>query len=134
MLLRLPAFIYLELFALGQDAAPCEACGFILGQKSDSKIIAAKLAPTLNTCILSGEFGISDAEVHRVTQLAARTELDIVAVYHSHLSGLVELSISDVRALRRSLYPWLVIAPSRGELFAYLPTGEPLPLKLDLDA
>src|SRR4051812_6427445 len=87
------------------------------------------VASTLNACILPGEFGIPDAEVHRVTRLAARTQLSIIAMYHSHVSGLAELSSSDVRALKRSRFPWLVIAPSRGELFAYWPNRQPLPLE-----
>jgi proteasome lid subunit RPN8/RPN11 len=131
MILRLRAPIHATLLTAARHASPREACGFLLGRSTDDQMVAEELAPTLNAVVAPGSFAIPDVEVERVAQRAARAQLALIAVYHSHPSGLVELSADDARALRRSCYPWLVIAPSTGAIAGYSPDGDPLTLELE---
>jgi proteasome lid subunit RPN8/RPN11 len=92
---------------------PREACGFVLGHGE----WACRVAPTVNAMPGTGGFAIPDHEIRRVRALAGPSEL--VAVYHSHPSGLTGLSENDRTALQRAMLPWLVITVDR--LLAYAP-------------
>lgn len=131
MVLRLRASIPEELAAVAQNARPREACGFLLGRRSRDGITAEAIVPTLNAAVLPGAFAIPDIEVRRAKDLAGRARLALVAVYHSHPGGCMALSEADVRALRRSPYPWLIVAGRTGESAAYWPDGSPLALEIE---
>jgi proteasome lid subunit RPN8/RPN11 len=92
-------------------AAPRECCGFLLGASRGGRHVARRVVATSNPVAAPGGFAIPDHELRRVRRVAADAGLDILAVYHSHPSGSLELSERDREALAHSEWPWIVVAP-----------------------
>jgi proteasome lid subunit RPN8/RPN11 len=98
------------LVAACDHAFPLEAAGCVLGVRSDCGMVATDMVLSRAAAAGHGAFEIADHEVHRIKTWAAARDLRILALFHSHPSGSVELSTADRNALKHSEWPWLVVA------------------------
>jgi proteasome lid subunit RPN8/RPN11 len=96
------------MIAAARDAAPCEACGVLLGAESriDRVVPAANVAPDP-----ARHFEIDPAALiaaHR----AARDGLgpDVIGYYHSHPNGLARPSATDAQSAARDGRVWVIVA------------------------
>jgi proteasome lid subunit RPN8/RPN11 len=84
-----------------------EVCGFLLGIRRLNEI-------WIEACVLvknvSGHnsFWITDEERSQVEDFARLESLEIMAVFHSHPSGAIELSETDRRLAKVSKLYWIV--------------------------
>jgi proteasome lid subunit RPN8/RPN11 len=108
-LIEIAARHYLELRQAFERAYPRECCGLLLGRQG----VVKRVVETINAVSLLEEFVIPDREVWRARQIAAQDGLKILAVFHSHPEGSVELSENDRKALACSEWPWVVLTADR---------------------
>lgn len=85
-----------------------EICGVLAGTVQNGISTAEYLNTLSNTDSRPGWFGILDSDINRVKRYAQRQHMLLVAVFHSHVSGNLDLSLPDKAALRESDLPWLV--------------------------
>ena len=85
-----------------------EICGVLSGTVQNGIGTADDLYTLSNTDGQPGWFGILDSDINRVRRYAQHQYKDIVAVFHNHMSGNLDLSLPDKAALRESDLPWLV--------------------------
>lgn len=85
-----------------------EICGVLAGTVHNG-ISSAEFIITLpNTDSRPGWFGILDSDFDRAKRFVQRQHMLLVAVFHSHVTGNLDLSLPDKAALRESDLPWLV--------------------------
>jgi proteasome lid subunit RPN8/RPN11 len=103
----------LAALAAAYDRAwPLEAIGFLLGSRRGAAVIASEVLPLQGACG-HGQFEVADYELRRVGAWCDGRGVDIVALFHSHPGGSLQLSAADRAALRRSEWPWLIVARGR---------------------
>ena len=92
------------------DAAlPRECCGVLLGADDSGVVVVRRVLPTLNATTLTGSFVIPGDEIRRVRRLAGQSGEAIIAMFHSHPGGPLDLSNDDRKALVYSEWPWVIV-------------------------
>jgi proteasome lid subunit RPN8/RPN11 len=90
---------------------------------------------TLNAGPL-GSFRITTQEMTRMKRYAAQRQLEILALYHTHPSGMPNLSVDDRHLLTYSQIAWVVVTfndtgTDMLQLHAYAPsTAEMIPINI----
>ena len=80
-----------------RTASPREACGLLLGERTDAVHVVTKIAPIPNVAPAEDAFRL-DPIAWRSAELAARQEgLLVLGVWHSHPSSNAEPSAQDSR-------------------------------------
>ena len=78
-----------------RTASPREACGLLLGERTDAVHVVTKIAPIPNVALAEDAFRL-DPIAWREAELAARQEgLLVLGVWHSHPSSNAEPSARD---------------------------------------
>ena len=80
-------------------------------------------------------FELPDYEIRRITAYARDLGLLVIAVFHSHPSGSIELSEGDRASIGHSEWPWVLVTRSAATqnlvLTAYARSnGKPLSLQV----
>lgn len=110
-----------------------EACGALLGRVLGDGLFAEDVVLARGPAA-QGAFEIPDHELGRMAACAEGHGLCIVAIFHSHPSGVSDLSAADRASLRWSRWPWVVVACSTGQagtLAAYA-AGDAQPIVLEI--
>ena len=92
-------------------SVPYEACGFLLGRRAGGTFVVKQACPVTNTVGRYYGFAIADYERRRIERFSRRLELELIAVYHSHPTGIGQLSEADRRCLRFATTPWIIVYP-----------------------
>jgi proteasome lid subunit RPN8/RPN11 len=82
----------------------------LLGGEERGGLLVRSVLPTINAMTLAGGFLIPDHEMERVRRVATASGEAIIAVFHSHPGGPLDLSDADCRALGYSEWPWVIVA------------------------
>jgi proteasome lid subunit RPN8/RPN11 len=119
-----------------EAASPREACGTLVGRCGADGPTAVDALPARGA-LARGAFEISGHELRRMSAWAEDRGLQIVAVFHSHPTGALELSGQDRDALRHAVWPWVVATRAAGGageiiLAAYAP-GDARPLEVRIE-
>ena len=127
--------VFIHLARVLSEESHNEICGVLVGTVHNGIGMAEGLYMLTNTDSRPGWFGILDSDVNRMKSYAQRQHMDLVAVFHTHKSGNLDLSVSDKAALLESDLPWLVCthkASSSGlTMRAYAPRDcKNIPVKL----
>ena len=93
-----------------EQAFPLEAAGLLLGILRGRERVATDIVLARGGAATHGEFEIADHELRRLRAWAEDRGLDILALFHAHTSGSLCLSAGDRAGLRRSEWPWLIVA------------------------
>ena len=88
---------------------PRECCGFLLGTRHSNGVVVHSALPLLNAEPGTGAFALSDAELRRAHRHAQHVGLQLLALYHSHPSGVAHPSTADAEVIARSEWPWLIL-------------------------
>jgi proteasome lid subunit RPN8/RPN11 len=95
--LHIPAAIYDQLRAHGEETYPHECCGVLLGELVEGgwRITAAVRAGNTRTDSAHNRYNIDPAELVRIQREALRQGLDIAGFYHSHPDHPAQWSATD---------------------------------------
>jgi proteasome lid subunit RPN8/RPN11 len=85
-----------------------EICGLLLGSNASTRRRACHVLLSSESSWRVGEFALSQSDICRMSAWAVDRDLMTLALLHSHPSGDGSLSEADSRALRYSLWPWVV--------------------------
>jgi len=129
---RVARELSLAVIAAGEN----EACGFLLGKARSRRRRVTDLVHARSSASTPREFELTDAEIRRLRAWCADRGQQILALFHSHPSGVPTLSSSDRAALRYSEWPWVVVARSTDygsvTLTGYAAgSGDPFPIVVD---
>ncbi len=87
-MIQLSEQLHEQIKAHGMKAYPFEGCGLLLGRTENGANVVEAVAPTANTWPVEAEkpvrFQISGDEMLKVELEAARRDLDVIGVFHSH--------------------------------------------------
>jgi len=84
--LHIPAAVYGEIRAHGEETYPHECCGVLLGASvaGEWHVTAAVRAGNIRTDSAHNRYQIAPAELARIQREAMKQGLDIAGFYHSH--------------------------------------------------
>ena len=96
-----------------EETSPREACGLLLGTRTDTGHLVSRLAPVPNIALQADTFRL-DPIAWRNKELAASVEgLEVLGVWHSHPNSNAEPSARDRAGAQEG---WShVICAARGE-------------------
>jgi len=94
---------------------PRECCGFLLGTRHSGEVVVHCALPLLNAEPGTGAFALSDAELRRAHLVARHSGLQLLALYHSHPSGVAHPSAADTEVMARSEWPWLILTAASAD-------------------
>jgi proteasome lid subunit RPN8/RPN11 len=94
--MRIARDVIEKIIAHAEKDAPVEACGFLIGTKRE---ITGHL-PITNAEARIDHFTFEPNEQFAAYQAVARSDFDIIGVYHSHVSTPAEPSAEDIRLAR----------------------------------
>lgn len=111
---------------------PLEYCAMLLGRSSGNRILVTEVVRLQNSDTRRDRFSIADREIRRVELVARELKREIVAIVHSHASGLPIPSEKDRRVMLLSNYPWVIVGFDADDIFrvaAFDPvSGKSLPI------
>jgi proteasome lid subunit RPN8/RPN11 len=97
-----------------EKAYPEECCGFLLGVNTDERrILRALLVPNANKLDRGRRYNIDPIEIIRADEIAQKSNLEVIGVYHSHPGAPPRPSQVDLE----NAWPWytyLVVAVENG--------------------
>jgi proteasome lid subunit RPN8/RPN11 len=95
--LRIPAPIYEDIRAHGEETYPHECCGALLGEETPEgwRVEAAKRAGNTRTDSAHNRYSISPAELVKIEREARGRGLSIAGFYHSHPDHPAQWSATD---------------------------------------
>lgn len=118
-----------------EGALPLEAAGFLFSSDRQKHVVSS-VALVRGSAGGRGEFAVPDYELRRIRAWADDRAVHIVALFHTHPGGDLQLSPADRAALLHSEWPWVIVtrAPGRArlKLAAYRPLdGQRVPCRID---
>ena len=93
---------------------PAEACGFLLGECTDSGCSIEEARPAVNRASRDDRFHIDAHQVFEAMRVARRNGTELLGVYHSHPDGAPEPSSTD-RHDAWGHWLYLIVACAGGE-------------------
>ncbi|MEM9069256.1 MAG: Mov34/MPN/PAD-1 family protein [Myxococcota bacterium] len=94
-------------------AHPWEAVGFLGGAEVATRVFAARSSSSAGRT-----FQLYRSDIERFAAKARESGEALLAIYHSHPSGVLRLSAEDERAIAHSPWPWVVLTLDQGTLRA----------------
>ncbi len=94
----MPATVYRNLRAHGEEAYPLECCGALLGLPSTEswRIVTSVRAVNIRTDSARTRYAIAPAELVSIERDARRQGLEIAGFYHSHPNHPAQWSLTDL--------------------------------------
>jgi proteasome lid subunit RPN8/RPN11 len=87
-MLKLAHHLHKEIQAHGAVAYPLEGCGLLIGRVENGDNVVEAIMPVANSWPVEAEkpmrFQISGADMLQAEMAAARHDLDVIGVFHSH--------------------------------------------------
>src|SRR5919204_941358 len=108
-----------ELISIAKDALPNESCAILLG-KNDTVI---KILPMRNVDESPVRFTVDPAEVLYAYSLAESKLLQVVAIFHSHLTS-PSPSNTDRKFMEINPVVWLIYSTTEQRFKAYVYDGD----------
>ncbi|MCL4402569.1 MAG: Mov34/MPN/PAD-1 family protein, partial [Acidobacteria bacterium] len=90
-----------------------ERCGFLLGRRWSTDLHIERFV-ALPHAGRAGSFSITDVDVDLARRLAAISDVEPLAILHTHPSGTLTASESDKEGIRRSRITWVIAVRFEG--------------------
>ena len=100
---------------LAQNYSHIEICGDLAGRKDTIH----EIFPMTNTDNSAEHYSFAPEEQFEALEKASRLNLDLAAVYHSHLASPARMSEEDLRLAYDTSIAYLIYSLSTGKLRAY---------------
>lgn len=84
-----------------------EQCGYLLGRRRSADLHVERFL-ALPHAGRRGCFSIAETDLDLAVRLAYASALEILALFHSHPSGILEPSKADIRGIRHSRFAWVI--------------------------
>lgn len=101
-LLRIPEQLYEQMRVHVTEEYPIEACGILGGTKVGQTILANTLFPMKNILNSQVRFRMDPFQQFQVFNNIETSNLELIAIYHSHPTGLATPSMIDIE---EAFYP-----------------------------
>ena len=100
---------------LAEKDSHIEICGYLAGQEDTIH----EIFPMTNTDNSAEHYSFAPEEQFEALEKASRLNLDLAAVYHSHLASPAKMSEEDLRLAYDTSIAYLIYSLSTGKLRAY---------------
>ena len=109
-----------ELVTYTEAEKPYESCAILVGNENDENWTVRKLFLTENTAKSKVTFTISPDEELRVDQIAKKSDMEIVCIFHSHPESEAYPSETDKKFMRVNPFPWIIYSGSTKEMNCFI--------------
>jgi len=118
--IRLPEAVALELEQWAASAAPAEACGVLVGRRTEAGTEVLAALRGRNLARASDRFELDPGELVGMDAIASEAGAELVAIWHSHPAGPAQLSARDL-GVELGTWDQVVVglAESEGERVAW---------------
>ena len=116
MSLRIPAKLYAELRAHGEETYPHECCGIMLGKAdgADIRVEALVRAGNTRTDSAHNRYNIAPQELIQAQREGRKAGQDIVGFYHSHPDHPAQWSSTDFAEAHWFACAYVITAVEKG--------------------
>ena len=112
-----------SILSAGKQSLPAEACGLMIGKKSDHVVICDHIVPTANMDRSPVSFTIAPEELLKGYRHADKVGMALVGIYHSHPARAAP-SLTDKGFMKWSAPIWLIVSSLDWDYAAYRLDGE----------
>ena len=109
-----------ELVTYTEAEKPYESCAILVGNENDENWTVRKLFLTENTAKSKVTFTISPDEELRVDQIAKKSDMEIVCIFHSHPESEAYPSETDKKFMRVNPFPWIIYSGTTKEMNCFI--------------
>jgi len=113
-----------ELVKYAEAEKPYESCAILTGNENDENWNVKKVFLTENTAKSKVAFTISPEEEFRVDQIAKKSNMEIVCIFHSHPESESYPSETDKKFMRVNPFPWIIYSGITGEMNCFILENE----------
>ena len=113
-----------ELVRYAELEKPYESCAILVGNESDVNWTVKKLFLTENTAKSKVTFTISPDKEFEVDQIAQKTNMEIVCIFHSHPESEAQPSETDKKFMRVNPFPWIIYSGTTKEMNCFILENE----------
>ena len=113
-----------ELVRYAELEKPYESCAILIGNESDVNWTVKKLFLTENTAKSKVTFTISPDKEFEVDQIAQKTNMEIVCIFHSHPESEAQPSETDKKFMRVNPFPWIIYSGTTKEMNCFILENE----------
>tara|TARA_B100000029_G_scaffold103368_1_gene93819 strand:+ start:600 stop:1058 length:459 start_codon:yes stop_codon:yes gene_type:complete len=109
-----------ELAKYAESEKPYESCAILIGNEDENHWNVKKLFLTENTERSRVTFTISPDEEFRVDQIAKKTDMEIVCIFHSHPDSEARPSETDKKFMKVNPFPWIIYSGITKEMNCFI--------------
>jgi len=113
-----------ELVKYAESEKPYESCAILVGNESDVNWTVKKLFLTENTAKSKITFTISPDKEFEVDQIAQKTNMEIICIFHSHPESEAQPSETDKKFMRVNPFPWIIYSCTTKEINCFILENE----------
>ena len=109
-----------ELAKYAEAEKPYESCAILVGNETDESWTVKEVVLTENTAKSKVTFTISPDEELRVDQIAKKSDMEIVCIFHSHPESEAYPSETDKKFMRVNPFPWIIYSGTTKEMNCFI--------------
>ena len=109
-----------ELAKYAESEKPYESCAILVGNETDENWTVKELILTENTAKSKVTFTISPDKEFEVDQIAQKSNMEIVCIFHSHPESEAYPSETDKKFMRVNPFPWIIYSGKTEEMNCFI--------------
>ena len=113
-----------KLVKYAEAEKPYESCAILTGNENDENWTVKKLFLIENTAKSKVTFTISPDKEFEVDQIAQKTNMEIVCIFHSHPESEAQPSETDKKFMRVNPFPWIIYSGTTKEMNCFILENE----------
>ncbi|AEH24020.1 M67 family metallopeptidase [Pyrococcus yayanosii] len=130
MRLRIPAELLEEIVSAASESN-VEVCGFLFGERRGDEWVVRKVTFVKNRLNSPTAFEMEPEDMVKALDDAEKENLEVVGIFHSHVSCPPRPSSKDVKGMTLWPVPWLIVTGHKVAAFM-LEKGKPKEIELKI--
>jgi len=96
-----------------------ERCGVLIGEKRGEEVVVREIVEFENEAESPFFFEIKPETLYDAWLRAKRSGMEVVAIFHTHPTGIGKISSRDVESLKNSGIPWVIVGMDGIKAYLY---------------
>ncbi len=96
-----------------------ERCGVLIGEKRGKDVIVREVVEFENEARSPFFFEIKPETLYDAWLRAKRNGMEVVAIFHTHPTGIGKISSRDVESLKNTGIPWVIVGMDGIKAYLY---------------
>ncbi|MGI0045927.1 MAG: Mov34/MPN/PAD-1 family protein [Nitrosotalea sp.] len=111
---------------------PNESCAILFGSNNNGQFLIKDVFLTKNAEPSPVNFTISNDDLIKAYEDAAKKKLEVIAIFHSHPDSAAYPSSTDRQYMQVNPVPWVIYSNASDELLAYILESAVIPIDVTI--